>query len=285
MFSKILIPVSSEYTAMGPARRAADLASKFKSEVKLIYITEEKVLNTIDRVSEGMITYQEREAAKKEIVEKHGERAKMVVLKEMEELFKQKGIKTKKKVVHGEFTAVVKKEADREKSSMVIMGFKRGCLLNYRLFNEINIPIWIEAKGEQERILAVCSNLTPNKKVPDVSVNLAKLLNYELYMLYVIDTKDKVRVDENLNISQKKPIDSLTTVGQKFVEKIKKKGIKAELVAGSYEKEVIDTAERIRAGLIIIGRGQKRKKLLGLACRDIKKNMAERSKHSLLFIN
>ena len=279
MFQKILISISSEYFPSNAINRGVALAEKFNSEVKLLYIIEEKTLDKMDEVSSSMRTHYEREETKNELVKDYEAEAK-VIFSTTEPIFRDRNIPIKKKIMRGEFTPVIKKEI--EKGGLVVMEFEKYCLLNYRLFEEIDIPIWIEGKMKENRMLAVCSNLAPNEKVPEISADLAKLLNYDLYMLYVVDTTDKIKVNKNLERSRKKSLDSLMESGKKFVEKIKKKGIKIELVKGSLEKETIDAAERIKAGLIIMGREQKKKRLL---CRDIKLKMVERSERSLLFVN
>ena len=84
------------------------------------------------------------------------------------------------------------------------MGFEKECLLNYRLLDELNLPIWVESISESRSILAVCSNLAPNQKVPDISVKLSEALGWDLQMLYVVDMGDSVEVDESGERSGKK---------------------------------------------------------------------------------
>jgi hypothetical protein len=163
------------------------------------------------------------------------------------------------------------------------MGFEKECLLNYRLLDEVKVPIWIESGRGDRSILAVCSNLAPNKKVPTLSMNLSKILNWNLNMLYVIDTHDAVEVDESGRRSEKKSEKELITRGKKFVSDMRKKGIKTRLVKGSLEKEAFREAEKVRAKLIVIGREQKRKGILRI--KSVKRKIAEKGRYSLLFIN
>ena len=64
-----------------------------------------------------------------------------------------------------------------------------------------------------------------------------------------------------------------------------KKGIDVELIQGSLEKETIKAAEKINPNLIIVGREQKKKGVLGLPVRNLKKKLAEKCKYSILFLN
>jgi nucleotide-binding universal stress UspA family protein len=285
MFTKILIAISSEFMSEGPIKRAVEFAEKFNSEVKLLYIIEEKVLETMDKVAEGVQTYQEREKIKKDLIENHGVRSGEMILNKFEMKLKKTGINTKKKMVRGEFSEIIKHEIEKEKSDLIIISCQRSYLLNARLFQDINIPIWIESNERINKILAVCTNLAPNKKVPKISMALAKSYNAELSMIYVIDTKDRIMVDTNLRRSEKKDKQILIEEGKKFKENMEKKGVKTDVVIGSLEKIVREKEKKIIANLIIIGREQKKRRLLGVYRRNPKLKIAEKTKHSVLYLN
>jgi hypothetical protein len=104
-------------------------------------------------------------------------------------------------------------------------------------------------------------------------------------MLYVIDTQDAVQVDSNGIRSTKKPKQELLDNQNDFVKTMQQKGIFVETAKGTLENETIRAARNMAAGLVIIGREQKRKGSLGLPVKNIKQKMAERCKYSLLFIN
>ncbi len=285
MFTKIVVAISSEFMSEGPIIRAAQLAEKFNSEVKLVYIIEEKVLKTLDKVAEGVQTYQEREKIKKDIIENHGARSGEMILKKFETILKKKGINAKKKIVRGEFSEIIKLEIEKEKSDLIIMGFQRSCLLGYRLFQDLDIPIWIESNEKLKKILAVCTNLAPNEKVPKVSMALAKSYNAELSMIYVIDTTDRIMVDKNLRRSEKKDKQTLIEEGNKFKENMEKKGLKTDVAIGGLEKLIREKEKKIKANLIIIGREQKKRRILGVYYRNPRLKIAEKTKHSILYLN
>ena len=149
----------------------------------------------------------------------------------------------------------------------------------------MDIPVWVEAEGESKSILAVCSNLAPNKKVPNIGIKLSQLLEWDLNMLYVVDMEDSVQVDEHGKRSDKKPERDLVFTGQNFLEEIKNKGINVQLVKGNLEKQTLKAAESINANLVIVGREQKKKGILGLPVKHIKRKIAEKCKYSILFVN
>lgn len=285
MFKNILIPVSSEFYRKEVLERSVFLAEKFKSKINLIYIIEEKTLNQTDKLSDAYRTHYDIKKTKKEIIREHIRTADDIIFKDAKLFLKNKGVPFEEKIVEGEFSKVVKSELSKNNYNLILMGFEKECTLNYRLFDEVNIPIWIESEGENNSILAVCSNLAPNQKVPEVSIRLSKLLDWDLNMLYVVDIEDSVEVDENGIRSAKKPEKNLVYKGRKFVEEMKEKGINANLVKGGLEKETIKAADKLRATLVIIGREQKKKSILGLPVKSVKRKMAEKCKYSILFIN
>ncbi|UCF49162.1 MAG: universal stress protein [Thermoplasmatales archaeon] len=285
MFKNILVPISSEYYSKEVLEKTAFLAEKFKSRINLIYIIEEKVLNQTDKLSNGYRTPDEIAETKKDIIREQKLAADNIVFEDAKFFFKKRNITFKEKICEGEFSNVIKKETKRKDYNLILMGFEKECFLNYRLFNDIDIPIWIQTKNEGKSILSVCSNLAPNQKVPEVSIQLSNLLGWDLNMLYIVDIEDSVQVDKNGKRSDKKPERDLLFNGQKFVDDMENKGINIKLVKGSLEKVTLKAAEEINPNLIILGREQKKKGILGLPFRHLKRKLAEKCKYSLLFVN
>ena len=285
MFKNILIPISSEFYSKNVLQRAVFLAEKYKSKLNLLYIIEEKTLSQADKVIKSYRTASEIEDTKKELINFQKQTADNIIFEDANQILKNKKIPFEEKIIEGEFSEVVKKEVERNQYDLILMGFEKECLLNYRLLENINLPIWIEGQVDSKDILAVCSNLAPNQKVPDFSVKLSKSLRWNLHMLYVVDSEDTVEVDEKGQRSDKKPERDLLFKGQQFVEEMKKKNIPVQLVKGSLERETINNAESIDAGLIIVGREQKKKGILGIPIKNFKRKIAEKCKFSILFIN
>jgi nucleotide-binding universal stress UspA family protein len=285
MFKNILIPISSEFYSKDVLKRSVFLAEKFKSTINLIYIIEEKTLNQTDRRSDAYRTQFERAETKNEIIRKHKLTADKIVFDDAKFFFKNKGIPFEEKIVEGEFSNVVKREVDKENYDLILMSYEKECLLKYRLLDEVNIPVWIETESVGKSILAVCSNLAPNQKVPDISLKLSETLGWDLHMLYVVDVEDSVQVDERCTRSDKKPEKDLIFCGQNFVGKMKDKGINVKLVKGSLEKETIKAAERINPNLIIVGREQKKRGILGLPVKHTRRKLAEKCEYSILFVH
>jgi len=285
MFKNILIPISSEFYSKDVLKRSAFLAEKFKSTINFVYIIEEKTLNQTDRRSDAYRTQFERAETKNEIIRKHKLTADNIVFNDAKFFFKDRGVPFEEKIVEGEFSNVIKREVDKENYDLILMGYEKECILKYRLLDELNIPVWIETESKGKSILAVCSNLAPNQKVPDISLKLSETLGWDLHMLYVVDVEDSVQVDKHCTRSDKKPKKDLVFCGQNFVGKMKDKGINVELVKGSLEKETIKAAEKINPNLIIVGRGQKKKGILGLPVKHTRRKLAEKCEYSILFVN
>lgn len=285
MFENILIPVSSEFYSKKILERSVFLAERFKSTINLIYIIEEKTLHQTDKISDSFRTHYNRLETSNDIIKKSRLRVDNIILNDAKFFLKNKEIPFKEKIVEGEFSNVVKRELDENNYDLVLMGFEKGCILNYRLLDEVNVPIWIESDGEGKSILAVCSNLAPNQKVPEFSVKLSEDLGWDLHMLYVVDMEDSVEVDETGQRSDRKSEKDLIFAGENFVEKMRDEGVDARLVKGGLEKETVKAAESIGANLVIVGREQKKKNILGFPVKNIKKKMAEKCRYSILFVN
>jgi len=285
MFKNILIPISSEYYSKDVLTRGAFFAKHFNSEINLVYIIEEKTLDQTDKRSDSYRTSQEIAETKNEIIKKQKQAADSIIFTDAKLLLKNKKIPFEEKILQGEFSNVIINEINKKNYELVLIGFEKECILNYRLLDEIKIPVWIEGKGDTQKILAVCSNLAPNQKVPEMSIQLSKKLRWDLHMLYVVDIEDSVQVDEQGIRSEKKPERDLLFTGQNFIEEMNSQGIKTELVKGSLEKETIKTAEQINANLIIVGREQKKRGILGIPVKHVKRKIAEKCKYSILFIN
>jgi len=283
MFNNVLIPISSEYYGKQVLTRGEFLANKFNSKIDLVYIIEEKTLNQTDKISDTYRTPFEKEETKREIIRKQKLAADNIVFNDAGYIFKN--IPFEKKIVEGEFTSIVKSEITKKKYDLIMMGFEKECLLNYRLLDDIDIPVWIVAKGERQSILAVCSNLAPNIKVPEISMKLSEALGWKLHMIYIIDTEDSVQVDENGTRSGKIPETVLFSSGQEFTNKMKKEKINVEIIKGSLEKETLKAAEKIKPKLVIFGREQKKKGPLGIPIKNLKKKLAEKCEYSILFMN
>ena len=285
MFKNILIPISSEHYSKNVLKRGIFLAEKFHSNIALIYIIEEKTINKTKKIIDSYRTPLEIEETKKTIVLKHKQTADNIIFGDAKFLFKNKNIHFVEKTTQGEFSDAVKTEIDRKQYDLILMGFEKGCLLNYRLLEDVDVPVWIETGGYNKKILAVCSNLAPNQKVPKISMQLSKILNWDLQMLYVIDMEDSVQVDKKGIRSGKKLKRDLEFNGQKFADEMKTKKIQIQTVKGSLENETIKAAKEFDAGLIVVGRQQKKKGMLGLPIKNIKKRIAEKCEHSILFLN
>ena len=283
MFNKVSIPISSEFYGEHVLKRGEFLADNFKSKIDLIYIIEEKTLNQTDKISDTYRTPFDKEETKKEIIRKQKLAADNIVYNDAKFIFQNTPFE--KKIVEGEFTSIVKNELRKKDYDLVMMGFEKECLLNYRLLDDIDIPVWIVAKSERKSILAVCSNLAPNKKVPEFSLKLSEALGWKLHMIYVVDTEDSVQVDENGIRSDKRPENVLLSSGQIFAKEMKEKEINVDMIKGSLEKETLKAAEKIKPKLVILGREQKKKGILGIPIKNLKKKLAEKCEYSILFVN
>jgi nucleotide-binding universal stress UspA family protein len=285
MFKNVLVPISSEFYNKEVLRRSVFLADKFNSSINLIYIIEKKTMDQTDKITESYLSDFGMKETKKQMMREQAKTADTIIFDDAKQYFKDKQIKFEEKIVRGEFSDSIRYELGKKPYDLILMGFEKECLLNYRLLEDVDIPVWIEEKSEGKKILAVCSNLAPNQKVPDVGIKLSEVLGWNLYMLYVVDTEDSVQVDENCQRSDKKLERDLLFSGQTFSQEMNKKGIKVDIVKGSLEKETARAAEKLNASLVVVGREQKKKGMLGLPVKNVKKKIAEKCEYSILFLH
>ena len=162
MFENILIPISSEFYPKQILKRSLFLAQKFKSKLTFLYIIEEKSLEETDQLVDSYLSDFEITQTKKEIIKAKKISADEMVFKDAKDYFKNKKIDFKEKVKKGEFTPIILNELKKKKYDLILMGFEKECRLKYRLLDQVDIPVWIEARSDSRKILAVTSNLTPN---------------------------------------------------------------------------------------------------------------------------
>jgi len=285
LFKNILIPLSSEFYPKQVLERSVFFAEKFNSKINLLYIIEEKNFEETDRLIDSYISEYDKSQTKKDIIKTQKQIADSIVFKDANQLFENNKIDFNERIVKGEFTPIVKKELEKNDYDLILMGFEKECNLKYRLLYDVDVPVWIEAESNNKKILAICSNLAPNQKVPEFSIKLSKELDWDLHMVYIIDSEDHVEIDKQGKRSEIKQERDLLFTSQNFITEMEKKGVKVYSIKGSLEKETIKAAEEIGPGLIIIGREKKKKGLLGLPAHNIKQKIAGKCDYSILFLN
>ncbi len=285
MFKNILVPISSEFYPKQVLKRSLYLSQKFKSKLTFLYIIEDKLLEETDQLVDSYLSDFELTQTKKEIIKAKKISADEIVFKDASNFFKDKKVDFKEKVKKGEFTPIILSELKKKNYDLILMGFEKECRLKYRLLDQVELPVWIEAKSDSRKILAVTSNLTPNKKVTKMSMKLSKKLGWSLDIIYVVDKEDTSVVDEKGKRSTKKTENDLVMIGSSFLNKIEKKGVRIKMIKGKIEKETIKTAENINANLVVIGKEEKKKGMFGLPVKNVKQKIAGKCDYSILFVN
>jgi len=285
VFRSILVPISSEFYPPAVFQISAFLAKAFQGTVTSVYVTEKRILDDFDRLSDAHLSLYEREETEHDIRSEHLAQAEQIVFEDAKGFFKKREIPLQTKCVEGEFSEVIKNEIETSKYDLIVMGYGKACFIDYRLLDEISIPVWIESGVDTDTILAVCSNLAPNQKIHIFGKQVSELLAKKLHMMYVVDLEDPVIVDSSGNRSGKKTKEELMQKGQEFVEFMRQKGVQVNLVTGVFEKEVQKAAKKINPRLILIGREKKRKGRLGLPMKNVKRRLAGHCDYSFLFIN
>lgn len=285
MFQKILVPISSEFFSPAVFQMAALLTQPTGGSVTSVYVYEERLYDELERLSDTYLSYYEKEASERGRRFDHLRHAEQIVFEDANAFFKKRGIPFESRFREGMLVDVINEEVKLNQFDLILMGFEKESGFDFRLLSEVSVPLWIEAGKGNHSVLAVCSNLAPNLKVPEVSIRLAGLLGWELHMIYIIDTEDAVAVDETGLRGKKQSSVELRSSADAFISRMKQKGVEVELVTGAFEKETLRAAERVGAGVVVIGRERKQKGLWGRPVKDSKKKLLQHSKCSLLFLN
>lgn len=284
VFKNILIPISSEFYTKDILEKGAFLAKCFESKVTIVYIIEEKTIYQTEKRSDTFRTRVEKEETKKVIIKSQMKTADTIVFADAKLYFNSKGIIPTKKIVKGEFSTVIENEIKTQNFDLVLMEYNKEGLLKYRILDEIDIPLWIVGTFGDHTLLAVSSNLTPNQKIPQMSQKLAQILNWDLQLIYIVDIGETITFDEKTKRFVKISVKDLIDNGQKFVDDLKNRDIKARMVSGGFQEITVQTAKQLNAGLIVLGQEQKRYDILGFPVKSMNQKIAEKSKYSMLFL-
>ena len=271
IFKKIIVPVSSEFFPEKAINEAKNLSEVFRSKIIILYIIEKKTLKKFERASNTFFIHQQKKNFEEKLIKEQKEIAIDIIKKRIGSNIK----KFEEKIVVGEYSEEIEKATAGYKATIVVTGFEKWNVLKYRLLEKLKLPIWVAAGGGNV-VVGACSNLAPNIKVPKFIKDFSNATNYKAILLYIIDTEDKVLVNEN-GERIKADIDELRERAKKFAEKYKK----VEIREGAFEEELVKFADEVNAGLIVIGREMKKRRMLKELRKDIVKNLH----HSVLFLN
>lgn len=285
MFKSILIPISSEFYPPAVFQISAQLIKKSQGTITSIYIAEKKKLDEVERLTDTHLSLLEEQKTSQQIRREHLRQAEQIVFNDAKAFLKKRNIELQTKYAEGEFGEVIKKEVKKHHYDLIVMGYDKQCFVDYRLLDELNVSLWVASGVNNDTFLAICSNLSPNKKVPVISQELSILLDKKLYIIYIVDPFDPVQVDEKIKRSEKKSKEVLVADGYRFIDEMQRKGISAQLVIGNLEKEIIKASKKIKPMLVIIGREQKLKGVWGFPVKNIKRKVAKHCECSFLFIN
>ena len=284
MFQHILVPISSEFYPRPTLERALFIADRLGSAITVMYVIERKTLNQTDKLSDAYRTKYAREETTEDITEEHKNAADNIVFSDAKRL-RSSDLAYEEKVVEGEYSTMVQEELATGDYDLVLMGFEKQCILNYRILNEADVPVWVETGTDgSQQIIAVCTNLAMNTEVPHISAELADMLGWDLHVLYVVDTEDSVQVNQAGERSQRKPVRELADIGEEFLADIDRANVTTSLVTGSLPKEMAKAARQFNASLVVLGE-QHKKRLLKNLGKSTRRVIAETCEYSVLFVS
>lgn len=256
LFERILLPLPSEYFPEVAVKRSIQLASRFNSDLILEYIFEEQVIDKVNDVSSGAVSYRSLRKMTKEMKKVELGDESEVIFDRVRKLVDPERIKIQKLAHSGIHTDEILCAIREQNIDLMITEFHKESLLKYRILYNCPVPIWIEHSGKDlNKIYGILTNLSPNKLVPKMAFNLSKKFNLPLKFFYVLDSSDEF--DEHDEEEAQK----------KLLTKLKKLRVKHKV---RFEFDVIiqeissflnHSFKKRKSGLVVLGRFKKPAKL------------------------
>lgn len=263
MFSKILIPVSSEGFSKEAIERATQLASFSDGKIFILYIIEEKMLDEVGEVTNYAMTEKSKQSLRQSIIEEREKIAEDIIIEKIEETVSQKNVDLEIKPIEiGEFSDSISDFLNKGEVDLIFIGFEQRKFLKYRVIKRSDQPIWLYKKEKNMKPLVVVSNLTINEIAIDSIFDLAKKFDLKrLDLKYAMDySLEKTYEKTNKGIKEKKESrDKLRKEAKEFIESFKKRSKEnniepdVELIEKKMEEVAINGAIEQNSDLIIIG--------------------------------
>lgn len=284
MFERILIAISSEFYAKEVLQQGAMLVQRCGGAVTIVYIIEEKTIAQAEKRSGSFRTRCEKEETKKKIIEGQEQTANVIIFFEAKAIFKEAGLIPNFKIVEGEFSTVIEQEVQTQHFDAVLIGYSEEGLLRYRILDEITVPLWVVGDAGNHCVLGVCSNLTPNQKIPLMSRKLASCLGWDFQLVYIVDVHEPITYDETAQQFVKRSVEQLLSDGQRYVDEMAKNRVSTQMASGVLVDQIVQNAKQLHAGLVVVGQEQKRYDILGLPLRSMNQRLVEKSRSSTMFV-
>ncbi len=286
MFKRILVPISSEQELpLQALRRACRISQKVGAEVVVHYIIERKLFSVMEGIAEHTLTHQELHRLEKTIREEKIRSVRGRVFDEVDRFCSGYDITSSNLVSVGRFSDEILKTVEEEGADLVVLEFVQSYLLAFRIFEKSPVPVWVEGERKDRKdILGVLSNRAPNKRVPDMLVELARAFGAKVHLLYVVSPYDPGKSLSFKGCSaeeRQEAEEAMLRFDEACGPSIKV--IEQELVEGSIVNTVLKKCKEIDPFLIVMGRIEERDIMLGLK-RGVKKRLAEKTTHNLFLV-
>ncbi|OKY78611.1 MAG: Nucleotide-binding protein UspA family [Candidatus Methanohalarchaeum thermophilum] len=272
MFSKILVPVSSEEYSKEAIERAADLASKYEDgKLHILYIIEEKMLEDVNNVSDTMMTEEDKKKLKEEIINERTKVAEDVILKKTKSAVEEKDVDIEIEPIEvGCFSDSISHFIDKGLVDLILIGFHGRKYLNYSVIQSSSLPLWLYKKEEGMKLMLVASNLTVNEVAYDTVFELIKKFDLKsVDLAYILDyskEKDYKYEKENIvesKLTRKEMRDRAEDFVNEFKDKCKELSVTpdVEIIEGKIEKITLSACKERNTDIIVLGDIMKEERL------------------------
>lgn len=272
MFKNILLPISSNFFPEKAIKRSRTMAEKLGSKIHFLYVVEKKMVSKMEETGKHVLSPVLIHELEEDIYQTQIEEISKTIFEKTRKL--TRGIEKKCRFVarKGEFSKEIKKyikdpSKTSEKIDCVLLEYKKGSYLQYRIFQTCNVPLWLERKRNIKTVFAATSCLSQNEMTPSYGKQLARSFGARLVL-------------EHFNIDDKdKEIHSMKddTGGNKRI-------LKDWRGVSNMEKEILKSAERNGADLLVIGRTCKACNFFGFGSHLPKVTIAKKADMNVLIM-
>ena len=272
MFKNVLITISSDFFPENAIRRSRVMAEKLGSRIHFLYVVEKKTVDKMKETGKHVLTPVLIRELEDDIYQTQVEEISKTIFERTRRLIGKMEKRCHFIVRKGEFSkeiiSYIEDPSDRhEDIDCVVLEYVKGSDLQYRIFQTCHVPLWLERKREIVTVFAATSCLSRNEMTPIYGKKLAQSFGAKF-------------VREHFNIDEKdKEVHSIGDNTKQDARMLKDwRGV------SNVEKEILRSAERHEADLLVIGRTCQTCNFLGLGTHLPKVVIAKKADMNVLIM-
>jgi len=315
MFKRILVPINSDHFPDNALKRACALSSAFGGDIYVMSILPQQIYDRIDALSSHVPIGGGRDEIKEELIRSNREASERHFFRRAEEVCMARRIAVRMIAGMGLFTDEILKAIREYDLDSIVMEFCGDSAVQYRIFEESPVPVWIEIGSEysskagnsferskkgksaggpadeieelerdilggERNIVGICSSLSPNVRVPEILEKLALKFAAHPHLVYVVKESGIRRSSRDRDMEDAEGFVAQTenAMGRTVDPGTQ---LTTEIAHGNIVREVLNIEKKYRPWLVIVGRIRESELMLSLE-KDVKRRLAEKTTCNLL---